>query len=37
VADHGAAKDRAAELLDAWEQAQLALERAEEEVDAGFR
>jgi ATP-binding cassette, subfamily F, member 3 len=37
VADHGAAKDRAAELLDAWEEAQLALEEAEEEVEAAFR
>jgi ATP-binding cassette, subfamily F, member 3 len=37
VADHGAAKDRAAELLDAWEEAQLALEEAEEQVETAFR
>jgi ATP-binding cassette, subfamily F, member 3 len=37
VAEHGAAKDRAAELLDAWEEAQLALEEAEEQVEAAFR
>jgi ATP-binding cassette, subfamily F, member 3 len=37
VAEHGAAKDRAAELLDGWEEAQLALEEAEEEVEAAFR
>jgi ATP-binding cassette, subfamily F, member 3 len=37
VTEHGAAKDRAASLLDAWEEAQLALEEAEEEVEAAFR
>jgi ATP-binding cassette, subfamily F, member 3 len=34
VARHGAAKDRAARLLDEWERAQLALEQAEAGVDA---
>jgi ATP-binding cassette, subfamily F, member 3 len=34
VAEHGRAKDRAIELLDEWEQAQLALEEAEAEVEA---
>jgi ATP-binding cassette, subfamily F, member 3 len=32
VAEHGAAKDRAAELLQRWERAQLALEEAEAKV-----
>jgi ATP-binding cassette, subfamily F, member 3 len=36
VADHGAAKDRAASLMDEWERAQLALEEAEAEVEAAF-
>ena len=36
VARHGAAKDRAATLLDGWEGAQLALEQAEAEVEARF-
>jgi ATP-binding cassette, subfamily F, member 3 len=34
VEAHGRAKDEAAELLDAWEAAQLALEEAEAEVEA---
>jgi hypothetical protein len=37
VADHGAAKDRAASLMDEWERAQLALEEAEAEVEASLR
>jgi ATP-binding cassette, subfamily F, member 3 len=37
VADHGAAKDRAATLMADWETAQLALEAAEEEVEGAFR
>ncbi len=35
VARHGAAKDRAASLLDRWERAQSALEDAEASVDTG--
>jgi ATP-binding cassette, subfamily F, member 3 len=34
VAQHGAAKDRAQELLERWERTQLELERAEASVDA---
>jgi hypothetical protein len=37
VAEHGADKDRAASLLQRWEDAQLALEEAEEEAEAAFR
>jgi ATP-binding cassette, subfamily F, member 3 len=37
VAEHGAAKDRAASLMGDWEGAQLALEEATEEVEAAFR
>jgi ATP-binding cassette, subfamily F, member 3 len=37
VAEHGEAKDRAASLFERWEAAQLALEEAEEEVEASFR
>ena len=33
VTRHGDAKDRAARLLDAWEEAQLALEEAESQVE----
>ncbi|MEX2503890.1 MAG: ABC-F family ATP-binding cassette domain-containing protein [Egicoccus sp.] len=36
VADHGQAKDRAAELLASWEDAQTRLEQAEADVDASF-
>jgi hypothetical protein len=34
VAQHGAAKDRAQELLERWERTQLELERAEASVEA---
>jgi ATP-binding cassette, subfamily F, member 3 len=37
VADHGQAKDRAAALMERWEAAQLALDEAEEQVEASFR
>jgi ATP-binding cassette, subfamily F, member 3 len=37
VVDHGEAKDRAAALMQRWEAAQLALDEAEEEVEATFR
>jgi ATP-binding cassette, subfamily F, member 3 len=37
VAEHGAAKDRAAALMEEWEAAQLALEAATEEVETAFR
>jgi ATP-binding cassette, subfamily F, member 3 len=36
VADHGEAKDRAAALMQRWEAAQLALDEAEEQVEASF-
>jgi ATP-binding cassette subfamily F protein 3 len=36
VAEHGSAKDRAAELLTAWESAQTRLEQAEADVEASF-
>jgi ATP-binding cassette, subfamily F, member 3 len=37
VAQHAEAKDRASSLMERWEAAQLALEAAEEEVEASYR